>query len=455
MFQPYHLSRKTRVTIMLLLIASFFVISPALILYTAGYRYNFNTHKVSTTGVLSIDVEPDDASVYINDEIIEKNLPLYLKVLRFLQGKSTTEKAVLPLRFSDLTPDVYHVYIEKEGYKSWDKEVTVENNKTTYIKNIELFLEAQPTPLFDTNDQVFFSPSAEYFIRIENNTAKLSHIKNPETILFTSLSEEIPQNVIWSPYDDYFILETTTEKKSFISLVSAQAPDGGKRYQLDTPPTHIQWINESIPSVVIDQNGTLERMTLVGRALLDTTSSPIWYVANNELIWSFDKETNILQQKNTGQHTQTISIQKPIEKIIDINQNRIIALTKENIITIATDNTEIKQIPATALFYNNATKEWIAWSPWELWTLYNQGGAELRNRTSEKITFIRPLDKNGILLIVTENKLLAFNPNTLYYTTHELLADANIEKLTVDTKEKLIYFLGTIKGKRGVYSLAY
>jgi len=458
MFEPYHLSRRTRIAIMLTLVASFFVISPVLILYTAGYRYTVETHTISTTGVLSIDVEPDDAAVYINDELVEKNLPLIQRATRLLQGKSVREKAVLPLRLTDLTPGVYRIHIQKDGYKSWTKDVTIESNKTAYIKNIELFLESVPIQTYETKAQAAFSPSGKYVVLLNENTASLSTVADPTTSLFTSQEGELPQRILWSPYAEFFVLESTINTIPHIILVSAGTPESAHQYRLTDVPTHIQWISESIPSIVVQQGPLLERMTLVGRAPLDTTSTSVWYVQNNETIWYFDTIAQTLQQEGKTINTP-LHVKRNIDAIIDSNNERIIAHSLDSLLSISTNDKEgnnIKQVPATSLFYNAATKEWIAWSPWELWTLYPHGGADLRNRTSEAIQFVRPLDSEGVLLIATEKKLLAFNPNPLYYTTHELFSGSSlIEEVSVDIDKRIISMLTTIDGSRGIYALPY
>ena len=57
--QKTFLSSPVRFTIMIFLIASFFIISPLIILYTIGYRYDIRTGIVRETGVLSIDVQTE------------------------------------------------------------------------------------------------------------------------------------------------------------------------------------------------------------------------------------------------------------------------------------------------------------------------------------------------------------------------------------------------------------
>ena len=95
----------------------------------------------------------------------------------------------------------------------------------------------------------------------------------------------------------------------------------------------------------------------------------------------------------------------------------------------------------------------LEWSPWELWTIYPNGATALLNRTSDKINFVIPLDKYGLLLLASENKITGFNPG--YYVTHELFSNGKIDSIGADITNRKIYFLGEVGQKRGVWELEY
>ena len=49
-------------------IVAFFVIAPAIIFTTAGYRYNFSKKRFERTGVLVVESRPTGASVTLGGE---------------------------------------------------------------------------------------------------------------------------------------------------------------------------------------------------------------------------------------------------------------------------------------------------------------------------------------------------------------------------------------------------
>ena len=191
----FKLNKTIRRIIMSMLILSFFVISPIIILYTAGYRYDFETRQIKKTGVISIDVDPKNVEVYLNDIKIKKNIPI---------------------RLSDITPGTYNLKIKKDGYKNWEKDITVISKQTTYIKNISLFKDSSPTILsgIDTEGIVKINSSPDgKFILIIKKEAEIYEIKilNTENLNLESIMRkalESKPEISWSPFNNFFITKT-------------------------------------------------------------------------------------------------------------------------------------------------------------------------------------------------------------------------------------------------------
>lgn len=101
------LSRKKRISYLVLLIVIFIVLVPITLLYSSGYRLGEGFKLVKTGGV------------YIGLNESKANL--------FLDGKLTKDVGILKDGFfvQDLTPRVYHVVVKKEGYRSWEKVLEV------------------------------------------------------------------------------------------------------------------------------------------------------------------------------------------------------------------------------------------------------------------------------------------------------------------------------------------
>jgi len=105
------LSLKKRRFYFYTLLAVFFIVIPIITLYTSGYRIGEGFRLVETGGIYIYSPEAG-ADIYV-DEKKKKTTNIFQKEL-FLQ---------------DLTPGTYVVYITKEGFWPWAKEVEVEERK--------------------------------------------------------------------------------------------------------------------------------------------------------------------------------------------------------------------------------------------------------------------------------------------------------------------------------------
>jgi len=110
-------------------IAAFFIVAPAIILSTAGYRYNFLRQRFERTGVMLVESRPEGASVVLN-------------------GKP--QKSETPARLQKLSPGPYAVRVEKPGYHAWEKSVAVQSRVTTFLNEISLFRETAPVLFVET-----------------------------------------------------------------------------------------------------------------------------------------------------------------------------------------------------------------------------------------------------------------------------------------------------------------
>jgi len=73
----------------------FFIVTPLLILYASGFRYNFDIGMIEKTGAFYIKSYPRNAEIYIND----------------LKSKHKTPKQI-----TNLAPGTYTLKITKNNY---------------------------------------------------------------------------------------------------------------------------------------------------------------------------------------------------------------------------------------------------------------------------------------------------------------------------------------------------
>lgn len=172
--------------IVITFIALFLTAAPIVMLYTSGYRYNWQKNKVEQVGVLMLNVKPADAKLYINN------------------GLQSTKR---PLRVSHLSPNFYQVRAEKDGYYSWQKNLEIKARESTLVYDIALFKNnlpriIEPGPI----TQFSLAPDESTILVQKLNTLWFIDTKTGEKKLHTILSYSVGQpGVKWSPDGQWII----------------------------------------------------------------------------------------------------------------------------------------------------------------------------------------------------------------------------------------------------------
>ncbi len=116
----------------------FLITAPLVVLYTAGYRFDFQTHHFVKTGALSVATEPKNAQIILNDETQFTRTPNILK---------------------NVIPGVYTLRFTKADYHDWMREIQIASRQTTVVEGISLFLDAPTEHLFDSAEMKTAGPS--------------------------------------------------------------------------------------------------------------------------------------------------------------------------------------------------------------------------------------------------------------------------------------------------------
>ncbi|HOX60406.1 MAG TPA: PEGA domain-containing protein [Candidatus Magasanikbacteria bacterium] len=439
-FPDSKLSKTVRRIIMTSVFILFFITAPIILSYTAGYRYNLGNGKIERTGVISLDATPNDADFYINDKLI---------------GQKS------PLRIPNVAPGSYHISIRKSNYHPFEKDIIVQSQQTTYIKNIFLYANTLSEKYY-TKDikirEMKVSPTGNYFLSIQSpNSANLektslilTNTRNGEEQILREIKTGESLDFSWSPYTDFILLKN----KNSLSILSAETPVSVRTETFDENTQYIWGHSSSAPEILVRAGDKVRILTKIGLTDIATTTATAWFVDTKGQLWTADDD-KILVQQNPNQPRAYSLPNKPIS-IIDIDEKRAIIETEGGItiIKFTGGEPEIHTISsAVGYYFNTHTREWLIWTDWELWSIYTDGSATILNRTGEKIISARPLDKYGVLLITTPKGIFAFNPG--YYVTQELIPANNVSEAGANAEKRLLYFLGKVGEKIDIYQLKY
>ncbi|KKQ28168.1 MAG: hypothetical protein US42_C0001G0019 [Candidatus Magasanikbacteria bacterium GW2011_GWC2_37_14] len=432
------LTRQVRISIMLSLFAIFFIVSPTVLMYTAGYRFDWATKQLKQTGVISIDILPKDAQIYLNNVLLEESLPI---------------------RLPNLAPGTYTVRFSASGYQDWQKEITVESKKTSYLKDITLFKQTTPTKISENDfSNIYFSHNAEYAVTTLNPKNKneynyqlnLLNLKNNNNQELLNIESNTQPTISWSTESNLVLIYTFLKNKYNLKIVNPDYANETQNYEFNEPIENWQWSNNSA-LYIYSNDGIIILNNNTSQEIYNNTSS-LWFIDSEEKLWTINN--NVLRKNNLAEINLGNNLE--IKKIININKDQVLLQLNNEFLAIELNNKELKHnVPAQNIYFNTGTNEWLVYSPWELWSVYQNGTTALLTRTSESMGEILPLDNFGLLLIHSNNKLLGFNPG--YYLTHELLKDAEIKELGVNLNLDLrkIFFSGKFADQSGLFSLEY
>lgn len=182
--------------IFLLFLLTFFVSAPLVVLYTAGYRYNFSTGTVLRTGILSAASIPKGATVFI-DGIASGETPLIIKTI---------------------IPGVHTIKIEAEDYLPWQKNIRIESRQTAFVTPNLLKDSPRETRFSQKNEQVLYVLKDFHIIHTNTETGTISITDLENQITKTILEEtntKTPRqnvNVLLSPTEDIILVSYKNEK---------------------------------------------------------------------------------------------------------------------------------------------------------------------------------------------------------------------------------------------------
>lgn len=155
------LKRSLRRKIFFLFIVIFVLASAILVVYAIGYTFDFSQRALAKVGGIFVKSKTPLLRVSLNNSFVKEN--------SLISGG-----ALLP----DLKPGMYLVRLERTGFQSWSRAVTVAPGMVTEIRNILLvsnpLVAATSTPEEISRLSSSASPDNNYRLDSENNLVAIT-----------------------------------------------------------------------------------------------------------------------------------------------------------------------------------------------------------------------------------------------------------------------------------------
>lgn len=441
-------TRPWRLTMLVVFILAFLIISPILVLYTAGYRYDFKNGIVQEIGAISIDILPKNAGVFLNNVKIQNKLPIRLK---------------------NVPPAKYKIKISADGFYDWEKEVNVGNKQTIYIKEVKLIKKSDPQKIIDGQiGQLALSFGQKYLIyqKLNNKNQEfyLYDLTNDiDTLIFVA-DKNKKYKIEWFANSNFAAIATLDNTQLQILDLNTPKQNWDLSKEEKNKITKWQWSDGYDPEIyystknqIVIINVSSRQKTVVGK------NNFLDWQANNRQIWTIKNTSSSLESmvvKNTFGFSQNFL--KLNEANNDGNQNtwRFVKTTANQILLKKTNQSEMFLANENTKYnfygenflnspYNNW---WIMWTPWEI-TTYSHGEEPfLLNRSGEQLRKVVVLDEYNTLGLIWANKMTALFP---YYFVNHTLINQPINDAIADSQNRILYFSGQVNRQDGLWKINY
>jgi len=275
------MTKKTRLILLLVCVALFFSLTPFIVLYSMGYRFDFSSMKITATGGIYVRSLPEAENIIIDSKINQK--PAFFSRDVFVQN---------------LLPKQHSVLVQKTGYYSYQKNISVKENQVTKLEDILLI---KNNLAFDV-----LSKTADYF----------SFAPDLRNILI----ENTDKNGL---NFNYYPIINPNNKKTFL-LALSNAKVGA-----------IKWAGDSTKALIEIQNPTGAFYYIFDPEKETQQATPLSYLNNNSRQISFNPQnsSDIFYIKNNWLYRSGISsgvLKNVIAYLIE--NNNIIWLSSDGFI---------------------------------------------------------------------------------------------------------------------------
>ena len=378
------MKKKPRLIILLTCVALFFLIAPYIVMYSMGYRIDFETWKIAATGGIYVRTYPQADQITVDSKINKK--PGMFANSVFVQ---------------DLMPKEHSVLIKKDGYFDYTKTLEVKEKEVTKIENIILFKTAISYDKLLENALSFsVSPDKKNILAENANTKSLDFsyfsVSSPKDIKTYSLPLRYTSvlEIKWSDDSNKALIKTsnTTNGTAYYII------DFSKETQQTTPLSYLSASSENISFNPQDsaqffytKNNTLylvknSKATTLIKNLLD------YKFYNGNIVWlSLDGDLN--KSDFAGKTTETLSVWNinkdyinPLDYKIDIVAGKIFLVKSDSLFRYNSETKSLEYLDPRVTNYKLLSspdgENIISYNNSEIY-LYNYELSE-ENKTGEK-----------------------------------------------------------------------
>lgn len=456
----------------------FFIITPLVIFYSLGYRFNTQRGIFVFTGSLSIKSNPQNVDIYIDGILKNKKL----------------NRLNSSYHIGGLKPGEHFIEVKAEGYSKWSKKITIASGTSTEFWNVFLVRNeyAKTDYSSDSVGKFFFDPGKELIAYTKNDPEKLSvnvlDLNNNESEnVFSSdeyrFTDDKKENIEWSPQSkkiiipalkngekNYLIVDVKT--KELIDLKSVAEAENLEK---------VRWSKDNKDFVYYISNGTLHYINTSNledkKLVVENISS---YDLSSSFIYYFKLPSGVIYRTNYDgssetEQISTLSPDKMSDPSFQINvydEDRIAILNKSGdlyIQNLGEKNDYFKNLASgiSEVQFSDDGKKMLYWSDFEICVYFtrdwdvqpwrSENDQKEIIRFSEKINDVQwSRDYEHVVFNVGNKIKITEIDNRSQNNIEDVLTLSNNDSQIVsDFGESKIYFTDSDNGTRKLYSIDF
>ena len=275
------MTKKTRLIILLVCVVCFLIITPILILYSMGERFDFAKMQTTSTGGIYVKTFPVADQITVDSKVKEK--PGLFSTSVFVQS---------------LLPKNHTVLIQKNGYYDYSKTLPVQEKQVTKLENVLLIKNNLSfSKLADKINYFSIAPNNQNIVTITSNPksivfnySSITAISQPQTFSINQIISPTQTGKVlglkWSDDSTKLLIAVNNQAKISYYLFDTAIKNSTavKLSYLDANTLRISFNPQNSQQLFFIENGSLYSEQL-GKATLIIKNVAAYKVSGNNIIW--------------------------------------------------------------------------------------------------------------------------------------------------------------------------
>ncbi len=305
------MKRPVRTVLFAAFITLFLVGAPAVVLYTAGYRYNPRNGHIVRTGVLSVSSTPRGAHILFDNVDT---------------GRTT------PYVFNRITPGAYQVTLTHDDYHTYVDDVIVESGKSAYVSGVALFAVGEPLLLNEESGDVTPAVDGNTALVVRNHTAIAEawrySIRNRSYTLLASANDffSVPTSIV-----------ELREGENAIEVRNVQSPDTLLSL-LPIADYTIAFADGPYAVLTTPDDALYVIDIYAGQPIALSTTATAWSTHNGMLVWTDGVEVNTFSFSSHATTFITRQSAPIVDVALDTNSTTVFVATATTVQSLTVDD---------------------------------------------------------------------------------------------------------------------